>query len=105
MSTRAQFYCVVVFVVDPLLICSNIYLFFLICFVLFFVCCFGFGFKFSKISSAIFIFFYCLFVFTGPLLNEDMSVDCMPYKQYEDLTFSLSGKELGWRPHTHLFIN
>ncbi|XP_027037870.1 uncharacterized protein LOC113666299 [Pocillopora damicornis] len=28
---------------------------------------------------------------TGPLLNEDMSVGCMPYKQYEDLTFSLSG--------------
>ena len=104
MSTRARFYCVVVFVVDPLLICSNIYIYFfyLFCFVF---CCFGFGFKFSKISSAIFIFFYCMFVFTGPLLNEDMSVDCMPYKQYEDLTFSLSGKESGWRPHTRLFIN
>lgn len=27
----------------------------------------------------------------GPLLNEDMSVGCMPFKQYKDLTFSLSG--------------
>ena len=66
---------------------------------------FCFGFRFWKKNSAVLIFFYCLFVSTGPLLNEDMSVGCMPYKQYEDLTFSLSGKELGWRPHTHLFIN
>ena len=49
--------------------------------------------------------FFCLFVSTGPLLNEDMSVGCMPHKQYKDLTFSLSGKELGWRPHTHFFMN
>ena len=66
---------------------------------------FCFGFRFSKKNSAVLIFFYCLFVSTGPLLNEDMSVGCMPYKQYEDLTFSLSGKELGWRPHIHLLIN
>ena len=78
-----------------------IYIYFFFVFCLFFC----FGFKFSKIRSAIFIFFYCLFVFTGPFLNENMSVDCMPYKQYENLTFSLSGKELGWRPHTRLFIN
>ncbi|PFX12664.1 putative serine/threonine-protein kinase roco4 [Stylophora pistillata] len=30
---------------------------------------------------------------TGPLLNEDMSVGNMPFKQYKDLTFSLSGGE------------
>ena len=80
-----------------------IYIFF--CLFVFFVlllCCFGF--KFSKINSAIFIFIYCLFVSTGPLLNDDMSVGCMPHEQYKDLTFSLSGKELGRLPHIHLFI-
>ena len=50
-------------------------------------------FKYSKVHSA--TYFFCLFVSTGPLLNEDMSVGCMPHKQYKDLTFSLSGKELG----------
>ena len=80
-----------VFVVDALSICFNIF--------------FHFGLKFSKINTAIFISLFCSFVSTGPLLNEDMSVGCMPHKQYKDLTFSLSGKELGWRPHTHLFIN
>ena len=68
-----------VFVVDALLICFNIF--------------FHFGLKFSKINTAIFISLFCSFVSTGPLLNEDMSVGCMPYKQYEELTFSLSGKE------------
>lgn len=51
------------------------------------------------------LFLFCLFVSTGPLLNEDMSVGCMPFKQYKDLTFSLSGKEYSWRLYTHLFIN
>ena len=64
-----------------------------------------FYFKYAKINSARFIFFYCLFVSTGPLLNEDMSVGCMPHKQYKDLTFCLSGRELGLCPQTHLFIN
>ena len=80
-----------------------IYIFLFVCFFCFCCCC-CFGFKFSKINSAIFIFFYCLFVSTGPLLNDDMSVGCMPHEQYKDLTFSLSGKELGRLPHTHLFI-
>ena len=62
---------------------------------------FHFGFKFSKVNSAIFISLSCSFVSTGPLLNEDMSVGCMPHEQYKNLTFSLSGKELGWRLCTH----
>ena len=46
-----------------------------------------------------------MFLFTGPLLNEDMSVGCMPHKQYKDLSLCLSGRELGWRLHTHLSMN
>ena len=79
------------FVVDALLIC--------------FIVFFTFGFKFYKINSAIFISLFYSFVFTGPLLNEDMSVGCMPHKQYKNLTFSLSGKKLSRRLRAHLFIN
>ena len=32
----------------------------------------------------------CLFK-PGPLLNEDLAVVRMPFQQYKDLTFSLSG--------------
>ena len=61
-------------------------------------------FKYFKINYAISIFFFCMFVSTEPLLNEDMSVGCMPHKQHKDLTFCLSGRESGWRLHTHLVV-
>ena len=52
MSTRARFYRVVVFFVDPLLICSNIYIYIyvsvLFCFVLLFVCFFVLVLSFLK---------------------------------------------------------
>ena len=38
-------------------------------------------------------------------MNEDLPIGCMPYKQYKDLTFSLSGRKLSWRPYTNLSIN
>ena len=33
-----------------------------------------------------------LFVFAGPLLNEDLAVGRMPFEQYKNLTFCLSGR-------------
>lgn len=38
-------------------------------------------------------------------MNEEMPIGHMPYRQYKDLTFSLSGRELTRRLYTNLSIN